>query len=431
MISDLKFWFDLEKCLIGGYWVVFFSGGMLLLIDLLIGVEIGVIVCGMVDDIDVVVVVVEIVWVGVWGKIIVVECGCILMCFGQLVQECVEDFVWLEVIDVGKLLKQVWVDVVVFVCYMEFYGGVVDKLYGEMIFYFDGYMVYILCELYGVIGYIVFWNYLMQIVGCLVGVVLVIGNICVLKFVEDVCLMVLVFVDLVKIVGLLDGVFNVVLGLGVEVGVVFVGYLGVQYISFIGLVVIGVQIQMVVVCNVVFVMLELGGKFFQFVFDDVDFEVVLLFLVNVGIQNVGQICFVFFCILVQCGVYEVVVEKMVVCYKVLKVGFVLNDFDVGFLILVKQQGIVISFIDCGDDLDKVVEGIFDVVFEGGSYIKLILFVGVLVGYVFVWDEIFGLVQVIILFDDEEEVIVIVNGMDYGFVVGIWSWDGVCQMWLVK
>ena len=47
------------------------------------------------------------------------------------------------------------------------------------------------------------------------------------------------------------------------------------------------------------------------------------------------------------------------------------------------------------------------------------------------DEIFGPVQVIIPFKDENEAIAIANGTDYGLVASCWSRDGARQMRMAK
>lgn len=42
----------------------------------------------------------------------------------------------------------------------------------------------VVCEFIGVVGVVLFWNYLFMMVGWKIGLILVVGNICVVKFVE-------------------------------------------------------------------------------------------------------------------------------------------------------------------------------------------------------------------------------------------------------
>ena len=431
MSQPLPLWFDPSKCLIGGRWVAPAGGQVLPLVDPSTGEEIGVIARGQAEDVDAAVAAAEAARHGPWGRMTAAERGRLLMRLGQLVTARGDALAQIEAVDVGKPLKQARADVVALARYCEFYGGAADKLMGETIPFLEGYTVYTLREPHGVTGHIVPWNYPMQIIGRSVGAALATGNTCVLKPAEDACLTALAFADLAREAGFPDGVLNVVPGLGSEAGAALTAHPGVHHISFTGSVGTGVMVQTAAARNVVPVTLELGGKSPQVVFDDADLDAALPFLVNAGIQNAGQTCSASSRILVQRPVYDQVVERMGARYGALRVGRALDDLDVGPLISRRQQGIVSGFIARGADLELAGQGVLENAPNGGNYVRPTLFAGVRPDHVLARDEIFGPVQVIIPFDDEDEAVAIANGTDYGLVASVWSLSGARQMRMAR
>ena len=425
-------WFNPSCCFIDNQWVPPGSGQTLELLNPSDASVIGCIARGNHDDVNKAVASAQQALQGEWGQMTAPERGRILTQIGQRVLAKADQMAQLESLDVGKPLAQAKADVVALARYMEFYGGAADKIHGSTIPYLEGYTVYTLREPHGVTAHIIPWNYPMQIIGRSVGAALAMGNATVLKPAEQACLTALAFAELARDAGLPGGALNVVPGLGDEAGAALSLHPSVHHISFTGSVGVGRSIQHSAADNIVPVTLELGGKSPQLVFDDADIDTALPYLVNAGIQNAGQTCSAASRILVHKAVHEQVLEKMSVSYNALRVGTAMDDLHLGPLISAKQLATVKQFMDKADDLQLAAQGqINDDVPEAGFYMAPTLFNNVPPEHVLAQQEIFGPVQMIIPFNNEEEALAIANGTDFALVASVWTDSGARQMRLAR
>jgi aldehyde dehydrogenase (NAD+) len=371
---------------------------------------------------------------GSWGKMAAAERGRILARMGNLVLERADLLARLEALDVGKPLKQAKADALALARYLEFYAGAADKLFGETIPYLSGYTVLTLREPYGVTAHIIPWNYPMQTIGRSVGAALAAGNAAVLKPAEEACLTALAFAGIAAEAGLPPGALNLVTGLGEEAGAALAAHPGIDHLSFTGSVATGALVQAAAAKNVVPVTLELGGKSPQLVFADADLDAALPYLVNAGIQNAGQTCSAASRILVERPAYALVERRMAERYRALRAGPALADLDLGPLVSERQQQIVERYLTLARDNRLEIAAMGEIIADapaGGHYLPPTLVAEVPPDHRLAQEEIFGPVQVLIPFDDEEEAIRIANGTPYGLVAGIWTRDGARQMRLSR
>ena len=368
---------------------------------------------------------------GAWGRTEALERGRLLARIGALVERDAEGLAHAEARDVGKPLTQARADVRALARYCEFYGGAADKLHGETLPFRPGYTVFTLREPHGVTGHIVPWNYPMQIIGRSVIGALAGGNAAVLKPAEEASLTALWFARLAQEAGLPAGALNIVPGTGETAGAALAGHRDVDHVSFTGSGPVGALVQSAAAHNAVPVTLELGGKSPNIVFADADLEAALPLLVGAGLQNAGQTCSAGSRILVERARFLEVVERMAACYAALVAAPALADRDLGPLISAAQRARVQAFID-GARAAPIARGV--VIADapgGGHYLAPALFADVAPEDSLAREEVFGPVQVVLPFDDEDHAVALANGTGYGLVVGVWTRDGARALRLAR
>ncbi|ESY85953.1 aldehyde dehydrogenase [Mesorhizobium sp. LNHC220B00] len=142
----------------------------------------------------------------------------------------------------------------------------------------------------GVVGMITPWNWPMNQIGCKVAAALATGCSMVLKPSEFTPSCALIFAEILHEAGVPSGVFNLVNGLGPEVGVAMSEHPDIDMMSFTGSTRAGVDVAIRSAATVKRVSQELGGKSPNIILDDADLEQAVASGVACMMLNTGQSC---------------------------------------------------------------------------------------------------------------------------------------------
>jgi aldehyde dehydrogenase (NAD+) len=303
----------------------------------------------------------------------------------------------------------------------RYYAGWADKVDGQVVSsYPSDEFIYTLPEPYGVIGIVVTWNGPLISLGMKVIPAIAAGNTVVVKPAEQTPFVAALFAKLALEAGIPAGVINVLPG-AVESAQTLIAHPDVEKISFTGGPITARKILHQCAELLKPSVMELGGKSANIVFDDADLDSAAQHaaMMSVGLLS-GQGCELPTRLLVQEGVYDAMLEKVVAIAKALPIG---DPRDVNTFI-----GPVINEAACERILamvDRAKQAGAGRVVLGGERLKLggdlengffvspTIFADVDPKSEIAQQEVFGPILVIQKFSTEEEAIEIANSTQYG------------------
>ncbi|MCC5926046.1 MAG: aldehyde dehydrogenase family protein [Bacteroidetes bacterium] len=373
-------------------------------------------------DVDAAVAAARAAFEGEWGQTPAAERGRLLQKAAQKLYEHAEELAQIESADAGKPLTQARGDAQQIARYFEFYAGAADKLHGETIPYQNGFTVYTTREPYGVTGHIIPWNYPLQMTGRTLAPALAAGNATVLKPAEDACLAIVRVFEILDEVGFPAGALNLVTGRGDEAGAALSKNSDIDHLAFTGSPEVGTIVMETMAKNLRPVVLELGGKSPQVVFEDADVEAALPVIVKAIIQNAGQTCSAGSRLLVHESLHDEVVGKLIDRFNAVKVGPAETDPDIGPIISKKQLERVTSLVDLAVKNGAKILAQAEKPEGKGYFYPPTLLGAVNNNHEVAQKEVFGPVLVVIPFKDEAEALHLANNVPYGLVAAVWTRD---------
>jgi len=284
----------------------------------------------------------------------------------------------------------------------------------------------VLREPVGVVGMITPWNWPLNQMTCKVAPALAAGCTMILKPSEFTPTAALIFAEILHEAGVPKGVFNLINGLGPEVGAAMSEHPDIDMISFTGSTRAGIDVAKRAAPTVKRVSQELGGKSPNVILDDADLAKAVTGGVMHMFNNSGQSCNAPSRMIVPLSKMKEVAAIAKGVAEKTKAGDPRGDgTTIGPVVNRVQwdkiQALIKKGIDEGATLVAGGPGLPEGV-NKGFYVRPTIFADVTNEMTIAKEEIFGPVLSIIPYDTEEEAIEIANGTPYGLAGAVWSGD---------
>jgi aldehyde dehydrogenase (NAD+) len=361
---------------------------------------------------------------GPWSQLTATQRGALMRRLADLVAQNAERLGETERRDNGKLAVEVTPQVRYLAEYLHYYAGLADKVQSEVIpSDKKGVFAYTRHEAKGVVAIITPWNSPLALTTWKLAPALAAGCTVVVKPSEYTSASMIEFAKLFAESGFPPGVVNAVTGFGREVGEPLVTHPDVAHVGFTGGEASGQKIYELAARGFKTVTLELGGKSANIVFDDADLDNAVKGVVAGIFAASGQTCIAGSRLLVQQGIHDAFVQRLVDFMASAKMGDPgAPDTQIAPIATRPQFDKILSYIEIAkaEGARCVLGGEPWTAPSGGLFVQPTIFTGVHNGMRIAQEEVFGPVLSVIPFADEAEAIRIANDSHYGLAAGVWT-----------
>jgi succinate-semialdehyde dehydrogenase / glutarate-semialdehyde dehydrogenase len=359
-----------------------------------------------------------------WAARTAKERTALLRSWHDLMLANVDDLAVLMTAEQGKPLAEAKGEVAYAAAFIEWFAEEGKRVYGDVI---PGHQrdkrIVVLRQPIGVVAAITPWNFPAAMITRKAGPALAAGCTFVCKPAMQTPYSALAMAELAHRAGIPKGVFSVVTGSATAIGGEMTSNPRVRKLTFTGSTEIGKKLMQQCAGTLKKVSLELGGNAPFIVFDDADLDAAVQGAIASKYRNTGQTCVCANRLLVQEGVYDAFVAKLVEAVRKLRVGDGLaGATDQGPLIDAKAVA-------------KVEEHITDAVSKGGrvalggkrhalggTFFEPTIVTHVKPDMLVAREETFGPVAPIFSFRDEKEAIRMANDTEFGLASYFYTRD---------
>lgn len=354
---------------------------------------------------------------GRWSRLHPSERKESLLRLAKLLKRNARELAVLESVDSGKTIYDCEnVDVPETIHCIKWHAELIDKVYDQVAPASDNHIAMVVREPVGVVGLVLPWNFPLLMLAWKIGPALAAGNSVIVKPAKETTLTALRVAELAMEAGIPAGVFNVLPGGGADVGEPLGLHMDVDMVSFTGSTETGRRFPRYSAdSNLKEVTLEMGGKNPAVVLDDAEnLDRVAAHLVNGAFWNMGENCSASSRLIVQSGVKDELLKRMVAHAREWPMGDPLDPVNrVGALVSKAHFEKVSSYLEKGQKIllggtakDGFVEPtIIDVTDREAKVVR---------------EEVFGPILAVLTVGSFDEAIALANDTEYGLAASIFT-----------
>lgn len=364
---------------------------------------------------------------GPWPRIAARERGEVLMRFADLIEQHRDEIALLVTLEMGKPIRAAWeIELRALIRCLQFYGGLADKVMGEIPPTVEGQLALVTREPAGVVAAVVPWNFPLTIGSWKFAPALAAGCTVVLKTAEQSPLSMLKVAALGMEAGLPPGALNVLSGDGIVVGRRLGEHPDVDILTFTGSTPVGRHfLRYAADSNLKRVHLELGGKSPNVIFPDADLDAAATAAAWAIFFNAGEMCTAGSRLVVHREVVEEVVDRVVAAAADWQPGDpLLPTTTMGPMVDERSLQRVLDQLERGVQQGARIRtgGVRTRTDSGGPYLEPTVVTGADRANVLIREELFAPVLAVQPFANEEEALSTAADTEYGLAAAVWTND---------
>ena len=363
---------------------------------------------------------------GEWPKLLPRQRGKFLRAIGEKLRENAELLGKIETIDTGKLFRETNKQAHYIAEYYDYYAGLADKVEGTVLPIDKPNIQAVTTRVpIGVVAAIVPWNSQMFLTATKLAPALAMGNTVVIKSSELAPAVMFEFAKLIEETGIPKGVVNVITGFGDPCGKALTSHPFVEKVAFTG----GPETARHIIRNsaenLSEVSLELGGKSPVAVFNDAHQENAINGITAGIFGASGQSCIAGSRLYLQKGIYNEFLDKLVERANKIKIGGPMEvDTEMGPLSNFKQLEVIEKNIKLTIEQGGKIRcgGKRHSFSNDGYYFPPTIIECKNHSLPAAENELFGPILSVMKFENEKEVINMMNDNQYGLSSGVYTSD---------